>query len=112
MYPSFYQFFNTGNQSRLRIAWFEAVIGPLDLKIGKKRDTLFDIQPEKYFSASNHTTSDVCNIWWWGAKVSEPTDKELCKEVSNPGEFSVSIAPSSVFHIRAGLGGHRTVTTP
>ena len=43
-----------------------------------------------------HVCSFMC-IWCWGSKHPEHTDKELCKEVSNPGDFSASIAPSRVW---------------
>ena len=46
---SFHQFWNPTDQSRLRTAWFRAIIGPQDSEIGKKRATLFYMQPEKYF---------------------------------------------------------------
>ena len=34
----------------VRNAWFEALIGPSDSKIGKKRATLFYMQPQKFFT--------------------------------------------------------------
>ena len=46
-------------------------------------------EPNTQFLMVNQTTSASCNIWCGGSKHSEPTDKELCMEVSNPGDYSV-----------------------